>query len=168
MAKELKAKSYNFFPRHFFCRQCVKKYYNIVEGDQNRSDVENESDNDYSCEKPRKKFNTSLDTMVIFPVHLHGVVQHSRTWIAKYKNRAVEVLKISLSNTYVVSIDQLVSSESVNVIFETEQKSLIVYPIWQKRSWLPLHTLKRYKFWHFHQILGPVDTVQNILMFQNT
>ena len=50
-----------------------------MEGDQNKSDVENESDNDYSCETSRNKFNTSPDTMVIFPVHLHGVVQHSRT-----------------------------------------------------------------------------------------
>ena len=50
-----------------------------MEGDQNESEVEqNESDNDYSCEMPRKKLNTSLDTMGISPLHLHGVAQHSQ------------------------------------------------------------------------------------------
>ena len=50
-----------------------------MEGDQNESDVEqNESDNDYSCETPKKKLNTSLDTMGISPVHLHDVAQHRR------------------------------------------------------------------------------------------
>ena len=78
-------------------------------------DVEqNESDNEYSCETPRKKLNTSLETMAISPVHLHGVAQHSRASTAKNKlDRAVEVLKTSLSDAYVVSTDQLASSESV-------------------------------------------------------
>ena len=47
MAKELKENGYSLIPGHFLCRQCVKKYDNIMEGDQNESDVEqNESDND--------------------------------------------------------------------------------------------------------------------------
>ena len=55
-----------------------------MEGDQNESDVEqNESDNDYSCETPRKELNTSLDTMGISPVHLHGVAQNGRASTAK-------------------------------------------------------------------------------------
>ena len=84
MVKELKAKGYSVIPGHSLCRQCVKKYDNIMKGDQNESDVEqNESDNDYSCEMPRKKLNTSLDTMGISPVHLHGVAQHSRASTAK-------------------------------------------------------------------------------------
>ena len=118
MAKELKAKGYNVIPGHFLCCQCVKKY-NIMEGDQNESYVEqNESDNDYSCETPRKKLNTSLDTMGISPAHLHGVTQQSQALTAKNKlDRAVEVLKTSLSDAYVVSTDQLASSESVNVLF---------------------------------------------------
>ena len=124
MAKEVKAKGFNVIPGHSFCRQCVKKYDNIMEGDQNESDVEqNESDNDYSCETPRKKFNTSINTTSISPVHLHGVAQHSWASTAKNKlDRAVEVLK-TLSDAYVVSTDQLASSESVNVISETEQKA---------------------------------------------
>ena len=79
MAKEVKTKGYNLISGHSLCCQCVKKYDNIMEGDQNESDVEqNESDNDYSCETPRKKLNTSLDTTGISPVHLHGVAQHSK------------------------------------------------------------------------------------------
>ena len=90
---------------------------------ENESDVEqNESDNDYSCKMPRKKLNTSLDTMGISPVHLHGVAQQSRASTAKNKlDRAVEVLETPSSDAYVVSTDQLASSESV--IFENEQKA---------------------------------------------
>ena len=73
---------------------------------------------------PKKKLSTSLDTMGISPVHLHKVVQHSQASTAKNKlDRAVEVLKTSMSDAYVVSTDQLASSESVNVISETEQKA---------------------------------------------
>ena len=118
MAKELIAKGYNVIPGHSIGRQCVKKYDNIMEGDQN------ESDNDCSCEMPRKKLNTTLDTMGISPVHLHGVAQQSWASTAKNKlERAVEVLKISVSDAYVVSTDHLASSKSVNVISETEQKA---------------------------------------------
>ena len=68
-----------------------------MEGDQNESYVEqNESDNEYSCEMPKKKLSTSLDTMGISLVHLHKVVQHSQALTAKNKlDRAVEVLKTS-------------------------------------------------------------------------
>ena len=133
MAKELIAKGYNVIPGHSIGRQCVKKYDNIMEGDQNESDVEqNESDNDYSCEMPRKKLNTILDTMGISPVHLHGVAQHSRASTAKNKlDTAVEVLKTSLSDAFVVSTNQLASSESVNVILKLNKRhqSLIVCTI---------------------------------------
>ena len=63
--------------------------------------------------------------MGISPVHLHDAAQHS-SWASTTNNkldRAVEVLKISLSNAYVVGSDQLASSGSVNVIFQTEQKA---------------------------------------------
>ena len=59
-------------------------------------------------------------TLWISPVRLHGVAQ--RSWALTTKNkmdRAVEVIKASLS--YVVSADQHASSESVNVISETQQ-----------------------------------------------
>ena len=125
MVKELKAKFCSVIPGYSLCCQCIKKYDNTMEHDQNQSDVEqNESDNDYSCKTPRKKLNTSLDTMGISPVHLHGVAQNGRASTAKNKlDRAVEVLKTSMSDAYVVSTDQLASSESVNVISETEQNA---------------------------------------------
>ena len=125
MVKELKAKGSNVIPGHSHCRQCVKKYDNIMEGDQNESYVEqNESDNGYSFETLRKRLNTSLDTMDISPVRLHGVAQHSQASTAKNKlYRTVEVLKASLADAYVLSTDQLASSESVNVISETEQNA---------------------------------------------
>ena len=90
-----------------------------MESDQNEPDVkQNESDDDCSCEMPRKKLNTILGTMGIFPIRLHGVVQHSWASTAKSKlDRAVEVLK---TDAYVVSTDHLASSESVNVFSETE------------------------------------------------
>ena len=123
MVKELKAKFCSVIPGYSLCCQCIKKYDNTMEHDQNQSDVEqNESDNDYSCKTPRKKLNTSLDTMGISPVHLHGVAQQSRASTAKNKlDRAVEVLETPSSDAYVVSTDQLASSESV--IFENEQKA---------------------------------------------
>ena len=93
MAKELKAKGYNVIPGHSLCRQCVKK-------DHIMEDYQNESDNDYPCETPRKKLNTSLDTMGISPVHLHGVAQQSRASTAKNKlDRALEVPKTSTAES---------------------------------------------------------------------
>ena len=97
-----------------------------MEGDQNESDIEqSESDNAYSCEMPRKKLNTSLDTMSISPVHLHGVAQHSQASTAKNKlDSTVEVLKTSLSvRCLCCEYYQLASSEFVNDISETEQKA---------------------------------------------
>ena len=101
MAEELKAKSCNVIPGHSLWRQCVKKY-NIMGGDQNESDIEqNESDNEYSCDTPRKKLNTSLDTTGISPVHLHCVAQHSRASTAKNKlDRAVEQKALELDGLH--------------------------------------------------------------------
>ena len=82
--RKLEAKGYNVFPGHSFCLQCVRKYDNIIVGDQSESDVEqNESHNGYSCKTPRKKLNTSLDTMGISHAHLIGVAQHSWASTAK-------------------------------------------------------------------------------------
>ena len=162
MAEELKAKSCNVIPGHSLCRQCVKKY-NIMGGDQNESDIEqNESDNEYSCDTPRKKLNTSLETTGISPVHLHCVAQHSRASTAKNKlDRAVEVLKPSLSDAYVVSTDQLASSESVNVISETEQKASELDCLYNLMKEKLTTTTYSEKIQILYQIHDPVDTVLN-------
>ena len=65
----------------------------------------------------------ALTLWVSPPVHLNGVAQHSWASIAKHKlDRAVEVLKSPLWDTYVVSTDHFASYESV-VISETKQKT---------------------------------------------
>ena len=74
--------------------------------------------------KCQRRSSVPALTLGISPVHLHKVVQHNQASTAKNKlDRAVEVLKTSLSDANVVSTDQLASSESVNVISETEQKA---------------------------------------------
>ena len=61
-------------------------------------------------------------TLWVSPLSIYMVLLNSRASTAQNKlDRAVEVVKTSLSDAYVVSTDQLVSSESVNVISETEQ-----------------------------------------------
>ena len=161
-ATELKTKGYNVIPGHSLRRQCVKKY-DIMEGNLDESDVEqNESDNDYFCETPRKKLNTSLDTTGISPVHLHGVAQHSRASTAKnILDRAVEVLKPSLSDAYVVSTDQLASSESVNVISEFEPKASEFDRLHNLMKEKLNTTTYSEKIQILYQIHGPVDTVLN-------
>ena len=63
-------------------------------------------------------------TLWVSPLSIYMVLLNSRASTAKNKlDRAVEVLKTSMSDAYVVSTDQLASSESVNVISETEQKA---------------------------------------------
>ena len=63
-------------------------------------------------------------TLWVSPLSIYMVLLNSRASTAKNKlDRAVEVLKTSLSDANVVSADQLASSESVNVISETEQKA---------------------------------------------
>ena len=148
-----------------FVVSVLKKYDNSIESDQK------ESDNDYSCETPRKKLNTSLDTMGMSPVHLHGVAQHSQASTAKnVLDRAVEVLKTSLSDASVVNTDQLANSESLYVISETEQKASEL----DRLQNLMKEKLTTTTYSEKIQILTlapdswSVDTVQNIVMFQNT
>ena len=133
IVKKLKAKGYNVFPGHSFCLQCVRKCDNIIVGDQNESDVEqNESHNEYSCKTPRKKLNTSLDTMGISPVHLHGVAQHSRASTAKNKlDSTVEVLKTSLSDAYVMSTINLLALNLLMIFLRLNKRhqSLIICTI---------------------------------------
>ena len=105
-----------------------------MEGDQNESDIEqSESDNAYSCEMPRKKLNTSFDTMSISPVHLHGVAQHSRASTAKNKlDSTVEVLKTSLSDAYVMSTINLLALNLLMIFLRLNKRhqSLIICTIW--------------------------------------
>ena len=82
-------------------------------------------------------------------------------------DRAAEVLNKSLSDSYVVSTDQLASSESV-VVSETEQKASELDQLHNlMKEKLTIATYSE-KIQILHQISGPTDTVQIILIFQNT
>ena len=77
---------------HSLCRQCVKKY-NTILASKTDSELEVENTNEindcdiderdepekFSCVTPRKRLNTSLKTMGISPVNLHGIAQHNET-----------------------------------------------------------------------------------------
>ena len=56
-------------------------------------------------ETPRKRFNTSLETVGVSPpVNLHGVSQHSRATSAKQKlDKVVDTYKSSIAEAYDVS-----------------------------------------------------------------
>ena len=150
-----------------------------MEGDQNESDVEqNESHNKYSCETSRKMLNTNLDAMTLY-LHGVGTLDTPFTWCCStvrlqlQKINLTELLKYYKHHYQMLMLWVLVNLLALNLLMlflklSKRQQSLIICKISWKRSWLLLHTLKRYKFWHLHQIHGPVDTVQNILMFQNT
>ena len=77
----------------------------------------------YSCEMSRKKLNTSVDTMIISPIHFNAFAQHSRVWTASNKlNKAVELLKRSLSDDYFEINEQSACFEFANVISKSQKK----------------------------------------------
>ena len=65
-------------------------------------------------ETRRKCLNTSLKTVGVSPVNLHGVPQHSRATSAKQKlDRVVDTYKSTIAEAYNVSKDVLDISDSV-------------------------------------------------------
>ena len=74
--------------------------------------------------------------------------------------RAVKVLK-TLSDAYVVSTDQLASSESVNVISEFEPKASEFDRLHNLMKEKLNTTTYSEKIQILYQIHGPVDTVLN-------
>ena len=81
-------------------------------------------------------------------------------------DRAADVLNTSLSDSYVVSTDQLASSESV-VVSETEQKASELDQLHNLMKEKLTTATYSEKTQILHQIYGPTDTVQIILIFQN-
>ena len=82
-------------------------------------------------------------------------------------DRAAEVLNKPLSDSYVVSTDQLASSESV-VVSETEQMASELDQLQNLMKEKLTTATYSEKIQILHQIYGPTDTVQIILIFQNT
>ena len=71
-------------------------------------------------------------TLSIFPVHLHGVAQHSQASTAKNKlDSTVEVLKTSLSDAYVMSTINLLALNLLMIFLRLNKRhqSLIICTI---------------------------------------
>ena len=63
---------------------------------------------------PRKRLDTSLETVGVSPLNLHGVLQHSRATSAKQKlDKVVATYKSTTAEAYDVSKDVLNTSDSV-------------------------------------------------------
>ena len=89
MAQQLKAKNFDVGPGHMLCRQCITAYENIINASSSDTevketpmgDIDEDALDHATCEvyqTPRKSLNTSLETVDVSPVNLHGVSQYSR------------------------------------------------------------------------------------------
>ena len=70
-------------------------------------DTDEEALDDATCEvykTPRKRLNTSLETVGVSPVNLHGVPQHSHATSAKQKlGKVVDTYESTIAEAYDVS-----------------------------------------------------------------
>ena len=96
------------------CCQCITASENIVNASSTDTEVEETPMDDavddatYEVyESPRKRFNTSLETVGVSPpVNLYGVPQHSRATSAKQKlDKVVDTYKSTIAEAYDVSKD---------------------------------------------------------------
>ena len=117
MAKILKEKGFNdVLPGQKLCRQCVTKYEKLTKPPENEnvteiiktesSEDELASADDFLLYKsPKKKFNSTLKSIGVFPVNFHKVAQHSRTSNAKGKLKKVLIVyKENISAAYMFQI----------------------------------------------------------------
>ena len=117
MAKILKSKNFNVIPGQKFCRHCMEKYNTLLESDNEMTEPEEditepvnkttELDEPYVeeevCESsPRKRqLNSSLESIGVSPVNVHGVAQRSRALNAKSKLRKVmDAYKEDIASAY--------------------------------------------------------------------
>ena len=101
MAKILKEKGFNdVLPGQKLCRQCVTEYEKLTKPPENKnmteiietesSQDELASDDDFRLyESPKKKLNSTLESIGVSPINIHGVAQHSRASNAKGKLKKV-------------------------------------------------------------------------------
>ena len=126
MAQQLKAKNFDVKPGHMLCRQWITTAYeNIINACFSDTEAEETPMNDIDedalddvtyevHETPRKCFITSLETVGVSPVNLHGVPQRSQATSAKKKlDKVVDTYKSNIAETYDVSKDILHTSDSV-------------------------------------------------------
>ena len=113
MAKILKEKGFNdVLPGQKLCRQCVTEYGKLTKPPENEnmteiietesSQDELASDDDFLLyESPKKKLNSTLESIGVSPVNIHGVAQHSRASNAKDKlKKVLNVYKENISAAY--------------------------------------------------------------------
>ena len=116
MAKILKGKGFSdVFPGQKLFRQCVTEYEKLTKPPENENMteiIETESsqdelvsdDNFLLYESPKKKINSSLESIGVSPINIHGVAQHSRASNAKGKlKKVLNVYKEDICAAYNVS-----------------------------------------------------------------
>ena len=78
-----------------------------IEHNNTDEDAQHDEEQEFS-ESPRKKLNTSLESVGLSPINFHAVPQHSRVTRAKSKLKSVmEKYQESISNVYNLPIDEL-------------------------------------------------------------
>ena len=131
MTQQLKAKNLDIQPGHMLCRKHITAYKNINASssdtemeESTMDDTDEDALNDATYEvyeTPRKRLNTSLETVGVSPVNLHGVPQHSRATSAKRKqDKVVENYKTTIAEAYNMNKDVLYTSDCV---FEESEHS---------------------------------------------
>ena len=115
IAKILKEKGFNdVLSSQKLCWQCVTEYEKLTKPPENENMteiIETESSQDELAsdyfllyESPKKKLNSTLESIGVSPVNIHGVAQHSRTSNAKGKlKKVLSVYKENISAAYNVS-----------------------------------------------------------------
>ena len=98
------------------CRQCITAYENIIKVSSSDTEVEETPVDDIDedtlddatyevYETPSKRLNTSLETIGVSPVDLHGILQKL--------DRAIDMYKSTIAEAYDVIKDVLETSDSV-------------------------------------------------------
>ena len=116
IVQQLKAKNFDVQPGHMLCRQCITAYENIIKVSSSDTEVEETPVDDIDedtlddatyevYETPSKRLNTSLETIGVSPVDLHGILQKL--------DRAIDMYKSTIAEAYDVIKDVLETSDSV-------------------------------------------------------
>ena len=119
MATKLKEKDYNVVPGQNFVASAWQEIIlreNVGETEQMEteqdSQTEEESQNEEEAseyeESPRKRLNTSLESVGVSPVNLHALPQHRRVNVAKDKLKSVmEKYEESMSTVFSLPVEKL-------------------------------------------------------------
>lgn len=127
-ATKLKEKGYLVVPGQKLCRQCIKQYQEIIsranvepEKMDTETETEGESQNETEDEhveyeeSPRKRLNSSFESVGVSPVNLHSLPPHSRVNRAKEKLKTVmSKFEESISTVYNFPMEELKDSEPSN------------------------------------------------------